>query len=76
MPFVSTWVPAPKNMSLTIHEERPGLMAYECRHCGGWIEGSPNSYRENTLAPLAGRKGRAEYCNRCGSEISFFGIMA
>jgi len=49
-----------------------------CHHCGGWIEGDANEYHENTLdsAHLAGRRGKAYHCLRCGREIAFFGAVS
>ena len=47
-----------------------------CQYCKGWIMGEPNRYKENTLAPLAGRKGTVEHCIRCGGEINFFGMRS
>lgn len=50
---------------------------YYCnRECQGWIEGHPRTYQENTLAPLAGRKGHADYCIRCGQEVAFMGVIS
>lgn len=50
---------------------------YFCeRECKGWIEGRPNRFTENTLAPLSGRQGEVYYCRRCGEEIAFFGIVS
>ena len=76
MPFELRWIPAPKDESLIVHKEKLSGPCHECRYCGGWIEGIANSYHENTLAPLAGRKGTVEYCRRCGREISFFGMRS
>lgn len=49
---------------------------YFCPKCGGWIEGYTGTRRVNTLAPLSGRSGRAEYCQRCQYELSFVGIVS
>jgi hypothetical protein len=48
------------------------------RDCQGWIEGIPNEYKVNTLAPhqLAGRQGTEYYCLRCGEQIAFFGVVS
>lgn len=51
---------------------------YECRHCGGFIEGHYNQYEVNTLNSyrLSGRKGIEYYCRRCGEQIAFNGWMS
>lgn len=49
---------------------------YHCRDCGGWIEGHPNEYRVDTLAPLSGRRGTEYFCLRFGQEIGFSGLMS
>lgn len=52
---------------------------YYCdRDCKGWIEGFPNEYEVNTLAPyqLAGRQGTEWYCIRCGEQIGFLGVVS
>lgn len=49
---------------------------YFCPKCEGWIEGWPKSARVNTLAPLSGRSGHTEECERCGYELSFMGIVS
>ncbi len=76
MPFGVHWTPAPQDMSLPVHKEEPKGPSHHCKYCGGWIDGRSNSYRENTIAPLAGRRGTAEHCRRCGKEISFFGMYS
>jgi hypothetical protein len=54
-----------------------GQVFYECCFCKGWIEGSPNEYRQNTLSGrLSGRKGIAYHCIRCGNEIHFEGMLS
>ncbi len=49
-----------------------------CDHCGGWIRGHANEYEVNTLAPhqLAGRRGTEYYCQRCGEQLAFSGMMS
>ena len=76
MPYQMTWVPAPKDENLVVHKEKLKVPCYECRFCGGWIEGSPSEYREDSIGPLSGRRGTARHCCRCGSEISFFGMYS
>lgn len=76
MPFEQRWVPAPKDETLLVFKVKPVGIYYECKYCGGWIEGSTNRYREDTLSILAGRRGTVEYCRRCGQEINFFGVQA
>ena len=49
---------------------------YYCEWCEGWILGHPNRYKEDTLAPLAGRRGTVESCIKCGNEIDFFGVVS
>lgn len=51
---------------------------YECRHCGGWIEGNPNTFQVNTLDShrLSGRWGTEYHCIRCGEQIAFIGAMS
>ncbi len=77
MPYQTVWVPAPKDESLVVHQTK--LMnspSYYCPFCNGWIDGEPNRFEEDTLAPLAGRKGTALHCIRCGEEIDFFGMYS
>jgi len=76
MPYRATWFPASVDKSLIVHPERLAKPCYHCRYCGGWIEGHPNQYEENSLGPLSGRKGTASHCRRCGQEIAFFGMMS
>jgi hypothetical protein len=76
MPYKMIWVPAPTDDSLVVHQEKPDGVCYECRYCGGWIEGRPNRFQEDTFAPLARRRGTVEHCRRCGEEINFFGVMS
>ena len=71
MPYVQTWVPAPKDESIVIHETDPGKPSYHCPYCKGWIKGKANRFEEDSLAPLAGRKGTVLHCLRCGEEIDF-----
>jgi ribosomal protein L40E len=54
----------------------PYRVMYFCRKCEGWIEGRPNAYREDTMAPLSGRRGTAYHCRRCGTEIAFSGMVS
>lgn len=51
---------------------------HHCKKCGGWIEGTANAHRVNTLdsSHLAGRSGTEYHCRRCGREIGFVGIMS
>lgn len=49
---------------------------YFCPKCNGWVEGYPVAYRTNTLAPLSGRSGRVEDCERCGYELDFMGAVS
>lgn len=42
----------------------------------GWVEGTPNDYKINTLAPLAGRRGTEYYCAKCGAKIGFIGVIS
>lgn len=76
MPYEATWFPAPVDESLVVHLETVSGACYKCRYCGGWIEGQPNQYEEDTLAPLAGRRGTVKHCRRCGREIGFFGMVS
>ena len=76
MPYIRQWIPAPVDESLVVYKEKPESQCYECRYCGGWIAGRPNRYHEDTIAPLAGRRGTVEHCQRCGAEIGFFGMMS
>lgn len=96
MPYEQHYVPAPRDPSLTVHDDLPREFAeralsfgyleaearnpfrtmYFCRKCEGWIEGHPNSYREDTMAPLSGRRGTAYHCRRCGEEIAFTGMVS
>lgn len=50
----------------------------KCHRCKGFIEGLPNEFQVNTLDTrhLAGRQGTEYYCQRCGSEIGFIGMMS
>jgi hypothetical protein len=49
-----------------------------CPFDKGWIEGFPYRSHVNNLQPhaLAGRKGWASYCRRCGREIDFDGAVS
>lgn len=76
MPFIQVWVPAPINLFLPVHETDPGKPSYHCPYCVGWIKGEPNRFEEDSLAPLAGRKGTVLHCIRCGVEIDFFGMQS
>lgn len=76
MPYVQTWVPAPRDESIKVYESDPGQPSYQCQYCKGWIKGEPNRFREDSLAPLAGRKGTVLHCIRCGEEINFFGMYS
>ena len=51
---------------------------YYCYECEGWIEGNPEPVHFNNWEPqhLAGRKGTAYECQRCGVEIVFLGVMS
>lgn len=51
---------------------------HHCYRCGGWIPGRASMFHENTHAPhqLAGRKGQAYHCRRCGWEVAFVGLMS
>jgi len=42
-----------------------------CSQCGGWLEGEPIQFREDTSGPLCGRKGEVVQCIRLGHEIAF-----
>jgi hypothetical protein len=53
-----------------------GIEYHYCPECKGWIEGSPNEFKVDTLAPLVGRRGIEYYCKRCGYELAFIGIMS
>jgi hypothetical protein len=77
MPYVQIWVPAPKDESLVVHATKLiSGESYHCQFCGGWIDGEPNRFEEDSLAPLAGRKGTVLHCIRCGYEIDFFGMQS
>jgi len=76
MPYTQIWIPAPTDKSLIVYKTDPGELSYYCKYCKGWIKGEPNRYQEDTLAPLAGRKGAVEHCIRCGNEINFFGMRS
>lgn len=76
MPFETHWIPAPEDESIPVYKERPKGPSYHCQYCDGWIDGRANRFQEDTLAPLAGRRGTAEHCRRCGREISFFGMRS
>jgi len=49
---------------------------YHCRHCGGYIEGTPYEEHEHSLGLLSGRSGRVVICRRCGREIDFQGAVS
>ena len=76
MPYKTVWIPAPKDESLPVFEEELEEPSYHCHYCKGWIKGEPNRFEEDTLAPLAGRKGTVLHCIRCGAEIDFFGVRS
>jgi len=76
MPYELRWVPAPKDESLIVHTERLEETCYRCRYCDGWIEGKPYCSRVDNMARLSGRRGTVEYCQRCGQEINFFGMVS
>ena len=77
MPYRAVWFPAPKDESLVVSKEKlPEKPCYKCHYCDGWIDGRPYRYKEDTLAPLAGRRGTASHCRRCGQEIGFSGAIS
>jgi hypothetical protein len=53
-----------------------GDLWYKCKHCNGWIKGSPGERRENSLGPLCGRQGVTYYCIHCNQDICFVGKIA
>lgn len=64
-------------ISFGCRKARLGTAGYfHCPRCGGWIEGHPIERRENTLAPLSGRKGISTLCSRCGWELAFSGMVS
>lgn len=59
-------------------DEDTWVFFHYCRHCGGWIEGHAQEFKENTMdsTRLAGRSGVAYHCLRCGQEIGFSGAVS
>jgi hypothetical protein len=69
----------PKGALLFLGAGRVQLAIYRqtryhlCPRCSCWITGDPSERRENARSLLAGRKGRAYCCRRCGTELGFDG---
>lgn len=54
-----------------------GLKPYHrCPRCKGYIEGHPVERREDSLAPLSGRRGVSSHCRRCDRELHFSGMVS
>ncbi len=60
-----------------IYAEDGSGFYYKCPYdsCDGWIHGDPIMDFEDTLGPLAGRRGHSYRCRRCRREIAFDGRM-
>lgn len=87
-----TWTSPTGNPNLDVLKEQPGQLIpfdlgvkectaggkwyYFCPECDGWIEGHAIEKKEDTLAPLAGRRGTVSYCRRCAKQIAFFGVVS
>jgi len=75
LPKKADWVSSDKTKAY-FKENNKIVYYYYCQYCKGWINGVPNKYEENPLAPLAGRIGIVEHCIRCGVEIDFSGMCS
>jgi hypothetical protein len=88
MPFQTVWVPLEKPpkvvKKLPDGAEVEGRCEahlgdkewHKCSMCKGWVEGRAGQRREDSMGILCGRRGRVTYCQRCGHEIGFFGMVS